>query len=68
MSIVVQARVIDGRFSATVKLPGRQHEHGDRWTFTITYSGDRRLRPASVTGGFRLEVEHHHPATGGPYP
>lgn len=56
-TIVAHARVTHGRFSFTVKLPGRQHERGDHWTFTISYPGDPHLRSTGLTGGFLLETE-----------
>jgi len=66
--IVAQARVTGGRWRLAVKLPGRRYERRDAWRFEIGYAGDGQLRQATVTGGFRLEIEPPHPATGGPYP
>jgi hypothetical protein len=52
-----RGRVVRGRWTVHVRLPGRNHEPGDRWRFALRYAGDKRLLPAEVDGGFRLEVE-----------
>lgn len=55
--IVAHARIHHGHWSVHVRLPGRQHEPGDRWHYTIAYHADKTLSAAHVTGGFLLEGE-----------
>ena len=43
----------------------RDRSAGDRWTFTITYSGNTRLRSASATGSFTVETDRTTPARRG---
>ncbi|MDQ2760613.1 MAG: SBBP repeat-containing protein, partial [Actinomycetota bacterium] len=55
--IITHPRISNGRWRLRVRLPGRGHEPGDRWRFTIAYPGANGLRPAAITGGFLLEAE-----------
>jgi hypothetical protein len=39
-------------------LIGRRGTGGDRWNYTITYTGSSSLRSGRITGHLTLEVEH----------
>ena len=64
--IHAHARIRHGRYTLTVDLPARntdasphpsRNTSGDYWIYTITYTGNTKLRAATVHGGFRLEAE-----------
>ena len=61
-----RARVFGGRYQITLDLPGRNTDNnddprtnavGDVWSYTISYAGNDKLKPAKVAGRFRLETE-----------
>lgn len=65
-AVVAHARVSHGRFSFTIKLPGRNTDSsprkrdnagGDRWRFSLDYPGDSNLLSATATGKFTVETE-----------
>jgi hypothetical protein len=49
----------DGMIDAAFKLPGRNHEPGDRWTITLRFAGDARHGQATATTVRLLEAERH---------
>lgn len=57
IAIAARARVANGRWHLSVKLPSRGHEPGDRRRFTITWRGSKRLRPAQLARRLLLEIE-----------
>jgi hypothetical protein len=61
--IIAHPRVADGRWQLRHLVPARDRDPGDRWTFTIAYAGNKLLLPATIHGGFWLEIES---ATGPP--
>jgi hypothetical protein len=61
--ITAHPRIVAGRVHVLARLPGRDRDPGDRWTFTVAYAGSKSLLPATVHGGFWLEIES---ATGPP--
>jgi hypothetical protein len=64
--IHAHARVSHGHYRLMVNPPGRQTDFligrrgtgGDRWNYTITYTGSSSLRSGRITGHLTLEVEH----------
>jgi hypothetical protein len=55
--VVAHPRIAGGRLRLVIRLPARDRDPGDRWTFTIAYAGNKLLLPATVHGGFWLETE-----------
>jgi ABC-2 type transport system ATP-binding protein len=64
--VVAHPRINRGHFSARLRIPGgqtdaardkRRDHDGQRWHYRVRYAGSRSLRPSSVTGTFRFEVE-----------
>jgi hypothetical protein len=60
------AHVAHGHYRLIVSVPGRQTHDlenrrdtgGDRWSYTISYNGNKSLKASRITGHLTLEVEH----------
>jgi hypothetical protein len=66
IDVVAHPRIKRGHFTARLRIPGgqtdasrdkRRDRDGQRWHYRVHYAGSRSLRPSSVTGTFRFEVE-----------
>jgi hypothetical protein len=51
-----RASIVGGGFAGAIAFPRSLHQSGERWTLTVSYTGDSHLLAATVTKSFRLEA------------